>query len=164
MRHTEIPWSGSSFDGREKLTLFCGILLLALVGFTACPASGEPPPCVTNLEAGEPAPFTGDLCPVATMIRLGLRIEGAIERHAEALKHQGEIFGVKLQAAEDRAETRVDAANARAAIFKAKVQALSVWYRSPYFVAAVSAGLTLLAVTVVGYTWGQLSRLQVIGG
>lgn len=163
MRNTEIPWSGSSFDGREKLTLFCGILLLALVGFTACPARGEAP-CVTALQAGAPAPFTGDLCPAATMIRLGLRIEGAAERHAEALKHQGEIFEVKFQAAEDRAETRVDAANARVAIFRAKVRALSVWYRSPYFVAVVSVAITLVALAVVGYTWSQLSRLQVTGG
>lgn len=137
------------------------IPLLVLVGSLAWPrtALGQTDDrAVTYLDVGQVAPFAGDLFPVRLSIDLGLRLERCAEfaalelatvkaRHAAELRFRREAMAAKL-----------DAERTRRAILTRELAEAGAWYRSPVFVSIVAVVATLGGVTVIGYTWGQLSR------
>lgn len=133
----------------------CGI-------FAGCPsafANGGLDQEITGLEAGEPAPFTGDLFPVGESIRWALEIEGCSRRAEIESNHQARTYAIQVKSIKEIAEVDVRAANQRATLLQAELDNALAWYRSPPFVAAVVAVATvtvLLLSTVLVDATGEV--------
>jgi hypothetical protein len=143
-------------DRGPGLKICAAILAGAFVTFADCRSAFATPqnePQITALSQGESAPFDGDLYPIDVSIRYALEIEGCAERALIDAKHAAKLHKVELQRLRGlaAADSRTD--KQRIALLQSQLETERVWYRSPPFVATVSAvvsvaGLLVAAVLV----------------
>lgn len=138
---------GWNLDRNEKLTL-CGIVLLGalaiLLGSRANAQqtpSDDPPPI--PLEAGEAAPYAGDLWSVNRSLRLIFRAEHCREKAELDLKYAVRQFEIDLKFEREKAANRAEADTQRLQILAQALDDASPWYREPWFVALVSSAATV---------------------
>lgn len=112
------------------------------------------------LEAGDVAPFAGDLYTIARSIRMALRLEGFEERAKLKLEREYSAFEVELKYRDSVQATKLEAKDSRIELLERELGEYAVWYRSPVFVALVAIALTLAAATAVGYTWAKLGQAR----
>ena len=118
----------------------------------------EASPVVAYVEKGEPAPFAGDLYTIRESLLLDADLESCRTKAAADIKAVSKHAAVDLEFAEVSAIVKLESERARREIVERELEAVGAWYRAPVFVAIVAVAATLGAVTVVGYTWGQLAR------
>jgi hypothetical protein len=123
---------------------------------TICAASNSvyaTEPTITSLAQGDPAPFDGDLYPVDVSIRWALEIEGCAERAALDLDHEKQLHAIEIAKQLALAEANDLANKRRLELLQAELKTVNAWYRSPVFVAAVSAtaatGVLIVAAVLV---------------
>lgn len=145
----------------QKLMLCAATLSVGLATFAACPNASAAELEITEIEQGEPAPFTGDLFPPRESIAWSLEIEGCYERAALELEHAKGKHDIALERVFDLAAADRQADQARIKLLTAELDEANAWYRSPAFVAtvaaAVGAGL-LLASTVLVQATAEVGR------
>jgi hypothetical protein len=142
---------GWTLDSAERLTICAVILLLALATLRACPAGAQeipsdPPPVPLN--AGDPAPFDGDLWSPVRSLRVTLRAEACEERRVLELGHAARGFEIDLKYERQSATNRAKADAERIELLRGALADATAWYSSPTFVAAVSSVATLALVVV----------------
>lgn len=133
--------SGTSTGVKSgRPTSYALILLLCLVGWPA--SATEPGPVA--LEAGQPAPFAGQLLPINRIIRLGQKAERCEAVRKLDVERLAKLFEIDLQLAKteltieiERSKTREDAL--RRAL--ERESAFNIWTH-PIFVVSVTAILT----------------------
>ncbi len=136
----------STRDKQSKQSACAAILLLVCVGLSAWPARAESQNRVTHLKAGEPAPFTGDLFPVETALRLGLKIERCSSEAGINLRHTQALHLNELKRCQDKGSISRESDKERIKILTAALEESTSWYRSPAFVATVSVAITVSAI------------------
>lgn len=87
---------------------------------------------------------------------MATRLEQCDERAAVELSRAVLHFEVEIDFERRKAEARLDSERARRVLVEAELEGAYAWYRSPIFVAAVTVAATFGAVTVIGYSWGQI--------
>lgn len=160
-KSTVSPCDVSMSDRGIGLKICAAILASVFATFADCPsASATTPsePQITAVSEGEPAPFDGDLYPIDVSIRYALEIEGCSERAAADAEHASRLHKVELQRLRGLAAADSRADKQRIALLQSQLDTERAWYRSPTFVAAVSATVavaTLLVSTVLVQATGE---------
>ncbi len=115
---------------------------------------------IVVLEAGDVAPFAGDLYTIARSIRMALRLEGFEERAKLKLEREYSAFEVELKYRDSVQATKLEAKDSRIELLERELGEALAWYRSPVFVTLVAVVATLIASTAVGYTWAYLGQVR----
>ena len=116
---------------------------------------------ITAVSKGEPAPFTGDLYPVADSVRMALEIDACDQRSKAALDQQRRLAQVEVERVRDLARASADANKRRVQLLTDQLDATRAWYRSTPFVAAVAVASTvavLLTSTVLVQATAEVRR------
>lgn len=145
---------GSTPRLRVPLAACVAILLLSPNTSTA-QAEAEK---VTPLLKGQSAPFTGQLLPVETAIRLGVKASQCNERTAAEVSRAVRLVGVDLDLSERKRAIEAEAAASRLELMRMEVDEAQRWYRAPVFVAGVSVLLTAALVVLARETVIEVQR------
>lgn len=134
-----------------------GTIASALAIFAVCPSAyaterqDESRFGPTLIHKNEPAPFMGDLWPIGDSIRIALEVEGCDSRQEEALHYQGKLHQVEISRLEKLAQVTTVADAQRISLLQSELEAASVWYRSPVFVATISATVAVGCLLASAY-------------
>jgi hypothetical protein len=110
---------------------------------------------------GEPAPYTGDLYPIEASIKMALAIDTCRDRTDAKIQHLVQIQEVERRRLKELAVAESRADKQRIDLLQTKLDDAGAWYRSPPFVAAVSATVAvaaLLASTVLVQSTAEVWR------
>lgn len=143
--------SVSTSAKRAKLTVCAVILAAGSATFADCPIAWSNEPQVTAVEAGEPAPFAGDLYPVDVSVRWALEIEGCAERAALESRHVADRHAIELEKIAQIHAAEGRAAAARIRLLQDQIDADTAWYRSPAFVATAAASLAVATLLMSAF-------------
>lgn len=133
--------SGTSIRPRQsRPTSFAAILLLCLVGSPV--SASEPKPVA--LEAGQPAPFAGQLLSVNRVIKLGQKAERCEAVRKYDADRMAKLFAIDLELARTELAIEIERAGSREEALRRELEresAFSLWTH-PIFVVPVTVFLT----------------------
>ena len=136
-----------------------GLLFIAVVMVWCCSAKAAEP-AIVPVQAGQPAPFAGQLIPPLTAARMGVSIESCDARIALDVAHAEEIAAAQVQYQRDLLAAADQAAQAREYALRQQLdEQRPRWYQHPAFIATVSviggALAVLLGAVAIDYVEEQ---------
>lgn len=148
-------------DNTSGLSVYAAILAVVFVTLTAsianCESEERGEDEIVTLEAGQVAPFAGDLYAVAASLRFAFSVDNCNERADAKITHAARLFEAELAGTRKGAAIRTEADARRIALLSERLGAAEAWYRSPVLWAVVGGLVVIGSGAVMAYVGGQLA-------